>query len=461
MSFFPSPRVYAGIDVSGDAIHIARLRKSRKGWEAVSLKTYASDELVNPLDIGIIAAPLSSLETLVRSCELQIKKEKDIKAALSFQLEPQLPYPADKAIIQSQTVEKKPDGTLITAFAVRKDHLQTRLNYLNEKGIDPEIVTCAPYALAALTTLFPQTGSPQFLVHEGEEEVTCVLVEQGKLLAARAFYRKRDLGTEVQKTILSFSSSHKTKGFETILLLGKQNEAIQKATGKTVLYPVASSLPLSQEELIRYGLAIGTALAGEGIDFRQEAFAYPHKWRRVKKPLAACLALSIVLVGTLFGFGQISLKRQKLAVENAYLSLLKVEERTLKENENPATPYDYLLALNQLEKEVRARPDTYPLLPGVPKVRELLAWLSEQHSIEIESLHYAMVKRPDFAHKKEPYKIKVELEFSAKDLHAANAFHDLLVSPCKFIDSSEEVQWTAIKGRYRTCFYLKDKTRYS
>ena len=461
MSFFPTPPVYAGIDVNAHSTHIAQLRKSRKGWEVADLKTYSPDEVVNPLDMGILIAPIPSRETLVRTCELQIKKEKDIKAALAFQLEPQLPYPADKAVIQSQTVEKKADGTLLTAFVVRKDHLQARLDTLYEKGFTPEKITCVPFALTALSTLFPQTVSPQFIVHEGEEEITCILVEQGKLLAARAFDRKRDIGTEVQKTILSFSSSHKTKGFDAILLLGKENEAIQKATGKSVLFPSASTLLLSQEELIRYGLAIGTALAGEDLDFRQKEFAYPHQWRRIKKPLFACASLSFVLVAALFGFGKIAMNHKKKAIEHAYLSLLKAEGKTVKGVEAPATSYEYLRSLTQIEKEVRARPDTYPLLPDIPKVRELLAWLSSQQAIEVESLHYSMVKRPDFSRKNERYKIKVELEFSARDSNAANAFHDVLVSPSKFIDPKEEVQWTAGKGKYRTSFYLKDKTRYS
>ncbi|MCC5832184.1 MAG: hypothetical protein JJU12_03985 [Chlamydiales bacterium] len=461
MSFLPSSPLYAGIDVNGSSVHIARMRKTRKGWEVAGLKTYLPEELVNPLDIGMSVAPISSRETLVRSCELQIKNEKDIKAALAFQLEPQLPYSAEKAVIQAQTIEKKPDRTLLTAFAVRKDHLQARLESLHEKGVEPEIVTCAPYALAALTTLFPQTASPQFLVHEGEEEVTCILVEKGKLLAARAFDKKCELGREVEKTILSFSSSHKTKEFETILLLGKENDEIQKATGKTVLFPSTSTLSLSEEELVRYGLSIGAALAGEGLDFRQGEFAYPHRWRRVKKPLLAYLALSAILVGSLFGFGQIALKQQKEAVERAYFSLLEGEGKLFNREEAPKAPIDYLLSLNQLEKEVGSRPDIYALLPGVPKVRELLAWLSDQQSIEVESMNYAMVKRPDFSHKNERYKVKVELEFSARDIRAANAFHDLLLSPSKFVDPKEEVQWTTMKGRYRTTFYLKDKTRYT
>ncbi|MCH9628121.1 MAG: hypothetical protein S4CHLAM2_17740 [Chlamydiales bacterium] len=458
MSLFPTPPIYAGIDASENATHIARLRKSRKGWEVLHLKTFSSAEPVKPLDTGVVVAAFPSRETLVRTFELQVKKEKDLRAALDFQIEPLLPYTADKAIIQAQTIEKKGGSTLLTAFAIRLDHIQAFIDQLGNRGMEPERITSVPYALAALTTLFPQTTSAQFLVHEGDKETTCILVEKGKLLAARAFDSSRDLGKEIQKTILSFCSSHKTKAFETILLLGTHNEEIQAATEKTVLLPSTATLPVSQEELTRYGLAIGTALAAEGIDFRQKKFAYPHKWRRLKKPLIGCMALLTLLIGSLATFGHLVLKNQKQELENAYLSLLKAEGKSA--STLPLRPEAYLSSLAEIEKEVRARPDTHPLHPDVPKVREFLAWLSSQKGIQIESLNYTLASRPDFGHKKERYKVKVDLEFSAKETGSANAFHDLLLAPNAFLDSKQNVQWTTGKGKYQTSFYLKDKTRY-
>ncbi len=458
MSFFPTPPIYAGIDACESVTHIASLRKSRKGWEVVHLKTFSSTEPVKPLDTSITISAFPSRETLVRSLELKVKKEKDLHAALDFQMEPLLPYAADKAIIQAQTIEKKGSNTLLTAFAIRIDHIQAFIDQLSKRGMEPEKITSVPYALAALTTLFPKTTSPQFLVHEGEKEVTCILVEKGKLLAARAFDSSREIGKEVQKTVLSFASSHKMKTFETILLLGRNNEAIQTATGKTVLLPSTAILPLSQEELIRYGLAMGAALAAEGVDFRQKTLTYPHRWRRVKKPLIGCVALFTLLIGSLATFGHVALKHQKQDVENAYLSLVKAEGKSA--SKLPFLPEAYLSSLAQIEKEVRARPDTHPLHPDVPKVREFLTWLSSHKGVQIETLNYTMASRPDLAHKKEHYKVKVDLEFSAKDASSANAFHDLLLTPNAFVDSKQSVEWTTGKGKYQTSFYLKDKTRY-
>lgn len=450
---------YAGIDTGQEATHAAYLRKGRKGWELVALKTFSFNDDVKPLDKEIIVSALPSRDTLVRTCELQIKREKDLPATLNFQIEPLLPYPVENAIVEAQLIEKKAKGMLLTAFAVRHNHIQVHLNQMEKRGLVPEKITCAPYALTALTSLFPQTASPQFLVHEGEKEVTCLLVQQGKLLATHAFDRSREVGTEVQKTILSFSLSHKNKTFETIFLIGKESESIQNATGKPVLFPSLSTLSLTQEELLKYGLAIGTALAGEGINFRKPPFQYPRKWQRVKKPLIASIALSFLLISSLIAFGQFSLFQKKQVIEKTYRSFLQKEGFPI-ENFSLKTPGDYHASLNKLETEIQKLPDTFPLLPSIPKARETLTWLSTHQGISVDSFHYFLERRPDFSHKKERYKVKVELEFSATDSNTANAFYKMLSSPNPIIDSNEKVLWTPGKGKYQASFYLKDKTRY-
>lgn len=455
MSFFPTLPLFAGIDMREGSTLTALLRKTRKGWEVIHLRTYAKTESVKPVDTCLVISALPARDTLVRTSEIQVKNEKDIRNALKFQIEPQLPYPIERALLQFQILEKKENKTSLTLFAVRNDHLIKHLEQLKERGLEPQRVTSVPAALTALTTLFPPAHSPQFLVHEGEEEVTCILVEEGKLLASRAFESTLDIGTEVQKTLLSFSSSLKGKTFETILFLGKRVEEIKKATQKKVSIPETPSLLLSQEEVIRYGLAIGIALASDKSNFQQSA---PYKWARLKKPLFTTAVLSLFLIGTLIALAFSSQKMQKDSVKRAYIALLEREGK--EETDLPASVSDYFNRLNALEKEIEARPDTFPLHPEIPKVREVIAWLATYEEIAIESLHYLMVKRPSFSDKNEPYKIKIELELTAKGHQGATHFHDALHSPNLFVDPEEEIQWIPGKGRYRTIFYLKDKTRY-
>ncbi len=219
ISFFSTAPVYIGIESSGSTVKIAVVRKGRKGWSLTSLKEVPREGNVNPLHNlpkeGISVTAVDSQNVLVRSTEVKLKKEKDIFSALEYQVEPLLPYPADKAILQAQIIEKKESSSVLTLFAVRKDHLQDHLDQLN---FSPEMITCVPYALTAFSELLPASGPPFLILHLGEEEVTCVLVEQGKLLASRAFPKKANFEKEIQKNSSQLCFDQKTKVFETIYL---------------------------------------------------------------------------------------------------------------------------------------------------------------------------------------------------------------------------------------------------
>lgn len=473
MSFFPRRPNYIGIEADGSSFKAAVLRKNRTGWEVAKVKEFPRQENVNPLDMfpkeSLVVTAITSQEVLVRSCEMVLKKERDVMSALDFHVEPLLPYPSERAVIQAQIIKKHEKGTSLTTFAVRKDHIQAHLERM--RPIDPETITCVPYALAALSTLLPPASSPILLVHANSSEVSCALVENGKLLASRAFGRELDLQKEIRKTVLSISSGLKDKPLSTIFLLGTDpslSETIQEATGVSVLFPFVPVLGLSQEELTRFGLAIGIALAHEGVNFRQKEFSCDRSWKRLKKPFFIYASLVILLSGLLFTYEQSLVASKKIAVQQALGNLFSEEKRGA-EVKTFKTPYGYMSELSGLEKEIQGRPDTFPLFPLVPKAQDIIAWVSSQPQlankdgalIAIESLHYVMVKRPDFSNKKEHYKVKVDLEFSAKNPTAASLFQNVLMTPNHFVDSKEEVQWTAGKGKYRAIFYLQDKTRYT
>src|SRR5262249_33880899 len=156
-------------------------------------------------------------------------------------------------------------------------------------------------------------------------------------------------------------------------------------------------------------------------NFRQKEFCYPYPFKRLKKPLATYFALAGALAAALFFFGRMSTAEQKEAIEQNYYALVKSEGKNLSDFSVPSTYEEYFASLDFLEKDVRNRPDTFPLLPQVPKVKEVMSWIislpeiqnKEGPLIEIDSLHYQMVKYPDFAHKKERYRVRVDLEVSA------------------------------------------------
>ena len=465
---FISESPYIGFDTGKSFLRIAKVCKTRYGWEVPLLKEITSEDsvklLYKHLKEGVSVSAAQTRDVLFRSCEIPLKKPKDIFAALDFHVEPLLPYPVDKAIIQAQITGHHDRSTSLSIHAMRKDHLQHHLDYLKKNSIEPEIVTTKAHAFAALSSLLPQTGSPLLIVHESEEEITLVLVEKGQIIAIRAMENKKDIAPEIQKALLTLTSVHKSKNFDSLYFFGKDSDirqALQIASGKTALAPTSPFLSLTQDELIQFGLSIGCALAHKSVNFRQKEFSYPYPFRRFKKPLTLFFSLSLLFTLSLCAFSEAFLARKKDTLSSAYTTLLEIEGK------GPATslrtPEAYLSSLKLIEKEVNARPSTFPLLPHVPKVKETLSWLASiqgTRGIVIESLHYQMVKRPDFSNRLEKYKIRVDLELSAPDTHAARFLQEALKNPNQFVDTTEEVQWLPIKGKYKASFYLRDKTKY-
>jgi type IV pilus assembly protein PilM len=464
---FTSPSHYIGFDVARNCLRIAKLRKTRQGWDILLIKEILNKDQVRLFDKhlsqGISISAVQTRDVLCRHLDLPLKKPKDVFAALNFHIEPLMPYPLDKAIIQSQITSQQDHSTSLAAFAVRKDHLEQHLNELKTYGIEAEITTTKAHALAALAPLLPQTGSCVLIVHESEEEITLVLTEKGEIIATRGVENKPAIGPEIQKALLTITTNYKSKIFDTIYFFGKDLEiqqAIQKASGQAILSPTSSLLSLTQEELIHYGLAIGCALAHQSVNFRQKEFAYPRPFRQYKQPLIAFFSLSLFFALSLSVFSQITLTQKKQALSRAYTALLESEGKL--DTSVALTPEGYLSSLSALEQEIKERPETFPLLPQIPKVREILGWLAsapEAKDLTLESLHYQFVKRPDFSNRYEKYKVRVELEFSGPNANSYRLFQEALKNP-KFVDTTEEIQWVPSKGKYKASFYLRDQTKY-
>ena len=244
--FFLSQSHSIGIEMSGSLLRAAKMRKKRGEWEVLSLHEISSGDYTNLLQRqfkdGLIVSTLNSRDLLVRPCEIPLKKSKDLLAALDFHVEPLLPYPAEKGIIQIQINEQLGNSTSLSIFAIRKDHLAHHIERLKKLHLEPEVVTSKAHALAAFSTLLPQAHVPTLLVHEGDEEISFVLVEKGEILALRAIDHKKDLKSEIQKAFLNLSSMHKLKEFDSIYFLGNDPELkklLQTTSGKTPLPPLA------------------------------------------------------------------------------------------------------------------------------------------------------------------------------------------------------------------------------
>ena len=241
------------------------------------------------------------------------------------------------------------------------------------------------------------------------------------------------------------------------------------------------------------GLAVGALL--NPINFRQQELSYPHPWRRIRDPLIAYFILMFALSGAFYLFGQMYVRSQENQFKQEYADLLHGMNQSYDQfekmyiNKFPAAKEkhsgqvvpierldreDLLERTEFLYKDLQSNPDSFPLFPNVPRVSDVLAWLtthpyvaftladgSKESRLQIEDFNYSMVKRPMQGKKQEKYQVKVELEFSSPTPKWAREFHDSLIAPNDFVDPKGEVKWSSNRGRYRTSFYLKDKTSYN
>lgn len=499
----------------------------------------------------LVVSTLNANEVLVRQLEIKLKKERDIDAVLTFQAEPILPYPVENAIVDRIKVEDTADGTLLTVLAVRKDHMKHHIEQWPPFQLEPEVVSCVPAALAEFSKASVPDNIPHYVLHLGQYQTCCIYVRDGKLIAAQssahgiqnlkqALFKDypdidpamlemtfKDIHWEdlsslelptLQETVehfrmeltrTVFALGKLTKGNEVthILVTGegsalpKLADTLVQGLNKTQLTPVFLIPSLvSLSELPAYAVPIGAALsalpeAKDQVNFRQDDFAYPNPWKRLKHPLAIFAGLCLLAAGAMYFFGQSYTSYKEDQARSEYAQLLTIMNKPYPEFEKELaakqlgakaaetfevqplkslSAYDLMYRIQVLEKELQSTPDLFPLLPNVPRVSDVLSWLSNHPKavvkdpktntskplITIDNFSYTMVKRPDMSKKQEKYQVKVEIEFSTPNPTVAREFHDALIAPNDFVDPKGDVKWNTTKGKYRATFFLKDKTTY-
>lgn len=310
------------------------------------------------------------------------------------------------------------------------------------------------------------------------------------------------------RTVLALGKQARGDAAEAILFVG-DGALLPHLTKKLLtninLPPVQleakENLTIEQQSLFSLPIGMAASLMPKSpcrLDFRQNEFIYPNRWHRIKKPLIVYLGLTLLLAAAVYLACTAYLGQRDNALRSQYMQLLAATrknydavERQVAEKLSPGRPVPLpdnfsgvplkLLTPEQLSqriaminKELQSMPEIFPLLPIVPRVSDLLAWLSthpnvaiaseEQNqsanSLQIENLSYTMTKKPEQNRKQDHYQVKVELEFTSTSPKQARAFHDALITPNDFIDPKGEVKWSANQGRYRTTFFLRDKTIY-
>lgn len=310
---------------------------------------------------------------------------------------------------------------------------------------------------------------------------------------------------EITRVLYALTKQYKGHGMPSILLTGEGailptlGTSLCQRFNSSFIEPISNpAFSLSNDQLRSYAIPLGAALSGlpsakDQVNFRQQEYVYPNPWKRFKKPLALYFALCCAFAVAFYIFGETYLGYQEDQVREEYVALLGTMNKSYPVFEkeymakypsgndadeelrsiNLMTQEEISHRLQHLHKELKNTPDSFPLQPNTPRVSEVLAWLSThpsattkdretgvQTSLQIDSFSYTVVKRPEPKKPQEKYQVKVEIEFSAPTPKMAREFHDALIAPNDMVDPKGEVKWSTNRGKYRTSFFLKDKTAY-
>lgn len=339
---------------------------------------------------ALLITGLPARDVLIRTLDLPLTKEKDIEAALAFQVEPLLPYPTEQALLTYQVMRQHEEGVQLVAMAVRSDLLQAHLEQWQALKIIPEQVACQQVALAQFGQMYVKSERPYVVLHISDHAMICILTQEGKVLASyahteglegiyQAIQADEDLASipfdQIDFNLEKSSLNAAIKRVQQVLhkfcyallkqVKGEELEGIL-LTGHAALSPslerkLTEKLNLNllhcqeMEDLVSahkqcYALPIGLALgplipAKPVINFRQQQWSYPNPWKRLRGPLLTYAGLMLGLAVGFYFFGQFYLKEKEAQLKQEYIELLASMNKSY---ENFETTF---LAKNPLARE--------------------------------------------------------------------------------------------------------------
>ncbi len=428
--------LYVGLSLEGEVARVAVVRKEKGRCQLVSSGTLPREE-VRDLE-GEICSGLGGHDLFVRSLSLPLKGKAKILKALPFQLESLLPFPEGKPLVSVQVQ----GGGFVTALATTEERFRAHLKECQQIGVEPSRVSCTPAALLRLSAFLAPEEERVVCIDVRRGEVSCVVVENGQILLSQVM--TRDLLCFEK---LSLFLKQKGVPLESSAWMGTgEDVGLDSFGGKRIEVE-------KPQEAIAIGLALDAALGG--VQFCQGELLPPAVVARRKKLSMRTLALSLGLFLVTGGLSQLFLKRQETFLRGR-----------LQSEYSALTPASSLQeGLQAWESSLKGNPQTFALVPNVPRVSDLLSYLSThpglvtaegelKEGVECERVHYSLTKYPKVGDLSSPYVAKVELELSMGVPQVAREFHELLLKGDLLVNGKKEVAWQGHNKAYRTSFEL-------
>lgn len=500
--------------LDGPLLKVALLAGDKQRVEIELLRSFPCIEEeghVKPLNIlaslltgrGVLtASALDSWELFVRELHLNLTGRWRIHSTLPFQLEPILPFPVTDALIAPFLYPAGKGATDLTLLVTTQNSLTDHLKRLRLHDIDPEWVGAAPHALLRFAQhFFPKTPS-LFYFHLGmhksaygildSHRITCSQTMQlgaDELLGALAkdlpdhsSVQLHALAKEIalatidpeQMPHLFQAASQFQKELERVIAFlkkrcGTTSEFLLTGNlyapfkcldfleptlrGNDFSLPIATQPKFDRPTLQAYAIPIGLGIDilhrdTHTLQFRRASNLHPALVKkRMKRALiyaATCLSLAAVM-----------------AISGHFL-IQHRERHVAKGVEHHSKHRPLPQQVEEWEKALETQRLSFAYLPTVPKVSDVLAWLSthpilvgnSEGTIDIKRIRYQLIKYPKLGVSSEPYQAQVELEFSASSPRIAREFHEALLKGDRIVNAKQQITWTTRENSFFTSFYL-------
>ena len=503
-----------GLQIDRPFLRAALVQKGRFGIKICSLKSAPLKEpenvkqLYKPHFKGRLASGLSSKDVMLRPMDLNIGNHRHVEAALRFQSEGLTHLNPSEVISIPHSIKKSAGKVEASLFSASREAIRSHLREFEKLQADLDCVSSNGLALTHFIRWKAPDLSDALIVDLGSSEWTCVHLEKGNLKKSHALgsgteallialwedrkkvllptdveevakqidlqqmksvlnphlsERLAEMRKELAKVIFSFHRSSHPKpivftghidtfrNFRTFLMESFK-EAVSKEYGE--------GFKLEEK---KYAIPIGLAIeqTEKPLQLLNEEFFPKKNWHRAGSYALTLIFISIFLSCLLLGLGLKTIdtrKKEMIESVQGFIELWdpKLKEMLLKDEE---------MALGQWISKVSSYNKEYPYILDVPRVAEVLSWLSQHplvqefktvnDPLEVKELRYQLTDHPKIGSLQTRYRVKIDLQFRVKSPMNARRFHEALLKGDEMVDPKREISWEALNDGYRASFFLK------
>ncbi|MBI2962521.1 MAG: pilus assembly protein PilM [Deltaproteobacteria bacterium] len=140
----------------------------------------------HPVQADAVLSALPGNAAAFRILDLPFRDWRRLQQTVPFELESQVPFAVEDAVVDFQILARTGEGTRVFAALVPKPRIEEHLNVLSEAGLDPAIVDFAPLATLNVLQLFEGERPERYgFLHLSAGRGTLALYEGGVLESLR------------------------------------------------------------------------------------------------------------------------------------------------------------------------------------------------------------------------------------------------------------------------------------